>query len=101
MTVVDADGAAQPTVAAVRIASAITRWRICLLDESYPNRSLRLGVGTASALKGPDVCLTWLVIAVATSPLLAAFGTLFIVFTSAVLVAIGYARGEPPRWRWG
>jgi hypothetical protein len=63
------------------------------------------GWGLPARWQGWAVLVTWFVIVVAASPFLALRNTvLFFVFLLvmvAVLIAICYAKGEPPHWRWG
>lgn len=49
--------------------------------------------------------IAWIVIITAISPFLASRSLIlfygFVAFMCAVLLAICFAKGEPPRWRWG
>jgi hypothetical protein len=63
------------------------------------------GWGLPARWEGWVVLLTWLIVVIAVSPLLARYSmplfVVFMVLMSAVLIAVCYAKGEPPRWRWG
>jgi uncharacterized membrane protein YhaH (DUF805 family) len=63
------------------------------------------GWGLPARWEGWVVFITWLIIVGAASPVIAvrsmALFYVFILLMSAVLIAVCYAKGEPPRWRWG
>jgi hypothetical protein len=62
------------------------------------------GWGFPATWQGWVVMIIWLLALIANALLLSHNITLFVLLTvalSAVLFAICYAKGEPPRWRWG
>jgi hypothetical protein len=63
------------------------------------------GWGLPATWQGWVVFVAWLVVVLLISPWLVAYSRalffLFIGTMSAVLIAICYVTGEPPRWRWG
>jgi hypothetical protein len=77
-------------------------------DRKYWFRAKRYGWGWGLPLtwQGWVVLIVWTLIVVVVPPFLrpnkhpALFG-LFIVAMLAVFFGICYAKGEPPRWRWG
>ncbi|MGA2230480.1 MAG: hypothetical protein ABSH22_06240 [Tepidisphaeraceae bacterium] len=63
------------------------------------------GWGLPASWQGWIVLITWIGIVSVGSPLLASRSMpLFFVFIAlmcAVILAICFAKGEPPKWRWG
>ncbi|MGH8456645.1 MAG: hypothetical protein ACRETW_05590 [Stenotrophobium sp.] len=64
------------------------------------------GWGLPATWEGWVVLLTWLAVVVPVSGWLAAHKDVvlalpFVVFMTVVLLLICFAKGEPPRWRWG
>lgn len=63
------------------------------------------GWGWPARREGWAVYIIWLILVLGISPPLALNSlplfVVFILFVTAVLIAICYAKGEPPRWRWG
>ena len=63
------------------------------------------GWGLPATWQGWVVFITWMAIVISVSGWLAERSLplffLFIAVMSAVLIAICYVKGEPPRWRWG
>ena len=71
----------------------------------FPAKRYGWGWGLPIAWQGWAVLVGWLVAVTAGSSFLAghnwfAFAA-FMVFMAALLVAVCYAKGERPRWRWG
>jgi hypothetical protein len=71
----------------------------------FPAKRYGWGWGLPATWQGWAVMIAWLLIVVPLSPYLAlrswiAF-VLFMATMVALLLAITYAKGEPPRWRWG
>ncbi len=63
------------------------------------------GWGLPSTWQGWLISVVWLTVAIVVSPWIATrsmllFG-LFQVAMITLIIAICYAKGEPPRWRWG
>ncbi|MGA2585162.1 MAG: hypothetical protein ABSG31_17965 [Tepidisphaeraceae bacterium] len=71
----------------------------------FPAKRYGWGWGLPATWQGWVVVIAWLAIIIGVSPLLTAHHfPLFFVFMGAMavlLIAICYAKGEPPRWRWG
>ena len=71
----------------------------------FPAKRYGWGWGPPSTWQGWVVLLVWMAIVIAVSPWLAKRSMpLFIVFqlvTVTGIIAICYAKGEPPSWRWG
>jgi lipoprotein signal peptidase len=63
------------------------------------------GWGLPATWQGWVVLVTWFVLIIIVSPILALRSIpsfiVFITGMSAVLLAICFAKGEPPKWRWG
>jgi hypothetical protein len=60
------------------------------------------GWGLLAAWQGWVVLVSWVAILLVVTPLLTpVLFYLFIAVMCALLLAICYAKGEPPRWRWG
>lgn len=71
----------------------------------FPAKRYGWGWGPPVTWQGWLVMILWMIIVIGVSPFLAghnwfAFAA-FILFMAALLIAICYAKGEPPRWRWG
>ena len=71
----------------------------------FPAKRYGWGWGLPVAWQGWIVLVIWLAIVVP-GALLAlsqswAFFYVFLVVMAGILIAICYAKGEPPRWRWG
>jgi hypothetical protein len=70
----------------------------------FPAKRYGWGWGLPLTWQGWVVLIAWTLVLVVAAPgpnkHPALFG-LFLVVMLAVLVAICYAKGEPPRWRWG
>jgi hypothetical protein len=71
----------------------------------FPAKRYGWGWGLPIAWQGWVVLIVWLLVMIAAGPLLVSrsrqlFGG-FAVLMLALLIAIAYARGERPRWRWG
>jgi hypothetical protein len=71
----------------------------------FPAKRYGWGWGIPSRWQGWVVVITWIAAVVAMSLWLPEWNLpLFFVFIAAmtvILIAICYAKGEPPRWRWG
>ena len=70
----------------------------------FPAKRYGWGWGPPCAWQGWVVMLTWLSLTIAGAILLATRTGLFIGFIvvmSAIMLAVCWAKGEPPRWRWG
>ena len=80
-----------------------------MTDESrrywFPAKRYGWGWGPPSTWQGWVVLLVWMAITIAVSPWLVTRSMpLFIVFQVVMvigIIAICYAKGEPPSWRWG
>jgi hypothetical protein len=63
------------------------------------------GWGLPCAWQGWVVMIAWTVLVIVLSPILALHSMpgffLFIFGMAGVLIAICWAKGEPPKWRWG
>ena len=63
------------------------------------------GWGLPVAWQGWVVLVTWTVAVCVVAPMLAVHHrvgfAMFMAAMAAVLIGICYAKGEPPRWRWG
>ena len=63
------------------------------------------GWGPPMTWQGWLVLLVWIAVVTGVSPWLAQRSVplfaLFVVTMIATIIAICYAKGEPPRWRWG
>ena len=72
----------------------------------FPAKRYGWGWGMPTSWQGWVVLVSWLLVVAAVTPFVQPhehpllFG-LFMLVMLAVMVAIGYAKGEPPRWRWG
>jgi uncharacterized membrane protein YhaH (DUF805 family) len=71
----------------------------------FPAKRYGWGWGPPITWQGWLVMILWIIVIVVVSPILAptnwlAFVAFMIVMVS-LLIAICYAKGEPPRWRWG
>ena len=72
----------------------------------FPAKRYGWGWGLPTSWQGWIVMIVWTLVVVAVAPFLrpnehpVRFGLCMVVMV-AVLVAICYAKGEPPRWRWG
>ncbi len=71
----------------------------------FPAKRYGWGWGPPATWQGWLVMLIWFAILVAVSPWLVLRSWplffLFIIAMTAIVIAIGYLKGEPPRWRWG
>ena len=70
----------------------------------FPAKRYGWGWGLPTMWQGWVVFLVWLVVLAAGSVRFAERPVrlvVFVVITVAALVAVGYVKGEPPRWRWG
>ncbi|HVU49140.1 MAG TPA: hypothetical protein VHL80_00545 [Polyangia bacterium] len=74
----------------------------------FPAKKYGWGWGPPTRWQGWVFLLVWLAVniagAVRLHPLLPTRPGLYvawIVLMLAIMVAVGYAKGEPPRWRWG
>ncbi len=72
----------------------------------FPAKRYGWGWGLPTTWQGWVVMIVWTLVVAAVTPLLRpsehpARLALFVGVMVAVLVAICYAKGEPPRWRWG
>ncbi|HEY2899261.1 MAG TPA: hypothetical protein VGL59_01710 [Polyangia bacterium] len=70
----------------------------------FPAKRYGWGWGPPTAWQGWVVLVVWMVILTVGSVRLAERPlplVVFIVITAGTLLAICYAKGEPPRWRWG
>ena len=71
----------------------------------FPAKRYGWGWGPPSTWQGWVVLLVWMAIVIAVRPWLAKRSMpLFIVFQLVMvtgIIAICYAKGEPPSWRWG
>ena len=71
----------------------------------FPAKRYGWGWGPPSTWQGWVVLLVWMAIVIAVSPWLVTRSMpLFIVFQLVMvtgIIAICYAKGEPPSWRWG
>ena len=71
----------------------------------FPAKRYGWGWGPPSTWQGWVVLLVWMAIVIAVSPWLATRSMpLFFVFQIVMvtgIIAICYAKGEPPSWRWG
>jgi hypothetical protein len=63
------------------------------------------GWGLPVAWQGWVVLAVWLVVLMSVSPFLAGRNwgefTAFMLLMAVLLIGVCYAKGEPPRWRWG
>jgi len=63
------------------------------------------GWGLPARWQGWVTLVVWLAVTLTGAPFLAlrnvTASVVFIVAMTAVLIAICWAKGEPPRWRWG
>ena len=63
------------------------------------------GWGLPCAWQGWVVMITWVALVIILTPILALHSMpsffVFIFGMAGVLIAICWAKGEPPRWRWG
>jgi len=63
------------------------------------------GWGLPATWQGWVVLITWLTAVTLISPILAVrsmlYFAIFIILMTSVLLAICFAEGEPPKWRWG
>jgi hypothetical protein len=63
------------------------------------------GWGLPATWQGWVVLITWLTAVTLISPILAVrsmlYFAIFIILMTSVLLAICFAKGEPPKWRWG
>ncbi len=71
----------------------------------FPAKRYGWGWGLPITWQGWVEFIAWLVIVTAVAPFLASRSLLgfasFMLVMAFVQVAICYAKGEPPRWRWG
>ena len=71
----------------------------------FPAKRYGWGWGPPSTWQGWVVTIGWLAVFTAGAIVLAPHHmTAYLVFAAvmcAVIIAICYAKGEPPRWRWG
>jgi hypothetical protein len=71
----------------------------------FPAKRYGWGWGPPSTWQGWVVLIGWIAILIPVSILLAPYSLpLYFVFLAlmvAAIIAICYAKGEPPRWRWG
>ena len=71
----------------------------------FPAKRYGWGWGPPSTWQGWVVLISWFVILIPVSIVLAKYRSpLFFVFLAAMvtaLIAICYCKGEPPKWRWG
>ena len=71
----------------------------------FPAKRYGWGWGPPVTWQGWLVMILWIIIVIAVSPILALNNWLifaaFILVMVILLIAICYAKGEPPRWRWG
>ncbi len=71
----------------------------------FPAKRYGWGWGPPSTWQGWVVLLMWMAITIAVSPWLVMRSVpLFILFQMVMvtgIIAICYAKGEPPSWRWG
>lgn len=71
----------------------------------FPAKRYGYGWGLPATWQGWAVSLTWLVLVTVGAIILlprhwVAFGVVQVVLTG-LMIAICYAKGEPPCWRWG
>jgi hypothetical protein len=63
------------------------------------------GWGLPSTWQGWVVLIVWIAVLLASTPLLRAYPVwvyaAFVIGMILALTAICFAKGEPPRWRWG
>lgn len=63
------------------------------------------GWGLPARREGWIVLLTWLIVVTTGSAIIASYSLpwffAFMFVMTAIFLAICYAKGEPPRWRWG
>lgn len=71
----------------------------------FPAKRYGWGWGLPARWEGWVVLVAWMVAVMALAPVVVRHGIVwlyvFMVPMMAVLFAICYAKGEPPRWRWG
>ncbi len=71
----------------------------------FPAKRYGWGWGLPATWQGWVVFIIWIAIIVLASPWLAIRSLpwffSFIAMMTAILIAICYIKGEPPRWRWG
>jgi uncharacterized membrane protein YhaH (DUF805 family) len=71
----------------------------------FPAKRYGWGWGLPATWQGWVVFAIWFAVVLPIAPWLAtrslAAFFIFVAIMSAVLIAICYAKGEPPRWRWG
>jgi uncharacterized membrane protein YhaH (DUF805 family) len=71
----------------------------------FPAKRYGWGWGLPCAWQGWVIMIAWIVLVTVLSPMIALHSMLsffiFIFGMAAVLIAICWAKGEPPKWRWG
>ncbi len=71
----------------------------------FPAKRYGYGWGVPSTWEGWVVFVTWFVLMLGLSPVLAIWNIVafivFLVVMLASLLTICYLKGEPPSWRWG
>jgi len=70
----------------------------------FPAKRYGWGWGPPTAWQGWVVIALWVIVTTIGAVLLArdvAYVLAFVALMAGALIAIGYAKGEPPRWRWG
>ncbi len=71
----------------------------------FPAKRYGWGWGPPSTWQGWLVLITWIAVLTLISPWLVVYSpllfALFVVGMIAIILAIAYAKGEPPHWRWG
>jgi hypothetical protein len=71
----------------------------------FPAKRYGWGWGPPTAWQGWVFLIVWFAVMVAgavwITPRRGLVFALFVVAMITVMVAVGYAKGEPPRWHWG
>ena len=70
----------------------------------FPAKRFGWGWGPPSTWEGWVFLVAWIAVVFACTPLVEGHPVLFGLFMAAmiaVMLAVCFAKGEPPRWRWG